>query len=129
MMMETDAIHIEVEPQFLSDQSKPEHRRWFWAYTVRIENRGSHAVTLRHRYWTITNGEGRVEHVDGPGVVGEEPLIEPGGQFLYTSGCPLDTPSGTMEGHYMMERADGSVFRVEIPAFSLDLPDASRTLN
>jgi len=129
MMKESDAICIDVEPLFLPDQSNSEMKRWFWAYTVRIENRGAHPVTLRRRYWTITNGKGRVEHVDGPGVVGEEPLIEAGGQFHYTSGCPLDTPSGTMEGHYLMERADGSLFRVDIPAFSLDLPDAPKTLN
>ncbi|MGB7432440.1 MAG: Co2+/Mg2+ efflux protein ApaG [Ahrensia sp.] len=125
----TSDIRISVSTQYLPDQSEPARRRWFWAYTVLIENQSADIVQLRRRFWRITNALGDVESVEGPGVVGEEPTIAAGDCFQYTSGCPLDTTSGTMEGHYEMQRTDGSTFRANIPAFSLDMPDTPRTLN
>jgi ApaG protein len=125
----TRAITVSVTPTYLDDQSDPEDGRWVWAYTVEIENGGDDAVQLKSRYWHITDANGRVEEVEGPGVVGEQPTLSPGDSFTYTSGCPLTTPSGFMRGHYRMQAADGGLFEVEIPAFSLDLPARSRVLN
>jgi len=125
----TDGIEILVEPQYLDDQSEPEAHRYVWAYTVVIANGSDQTVQLETRYWHITNALGHVEEVEGPGVVGETPVLTPGDSYQYTSGCPLNTPSGTMVGHYVMRRDDGSRFKVRIPAFSLDIPDQARTLN
>lgn len=125
----TDEVVVAVTPRFLPDQSAPEQNRWFWAYTVNISNTGDRPVQLISRYWRIVNARNVIEEVEGPGVVGEQPVIEPGEHYRYTSGCPLDTTSGTMDGHYVMSRADGSQFLAQIPAFSLDIPDEARTLN
>lgn len=125
----TKAITVSVTPSYLDDQSEPEDGRWVWAYTVEIENGSDEVVQLRSRYWHITDANGHVEEVGGPGVVGEQPTLSPGDSFTYTSGCPLTTPSGFMRGHYRMQGPDGSLFEVEIPAFSLDLPVRSRVLN
>ena len=118
-----------MRPVYLADQSDPEASRYVWAYTVTIENVGDRTVQLRDRAWEIVDGNGRVEHVRGPGVVGEQPVMRAGERFEYTSGCPLSTPSGFMSGHYTMVREDASTFEVTIPLFSLDCPNASRTLN
>ena len=88
----TENIEVSVEPIYLDDESEPEENRFFWAYQVHIANDGDTAVQLLSRYWRITDGLGRVEEVRGPGVVGEQPIIAPGGQYEYTSGCPLPTP-------------------------------------
>jgi ApaG protein len=125
----TNGIRVTVNPKFLDDRSKPEDSKYFWAYTIEIANLSKERVQLRSRFWRITDALGRVEEVRGPGVVGEEPVLEPGTAFTYTSGCPLGTPSGIMAGWYQMERADRSLFNVEIPAFSLDSPYGSRRLN
>lgn len=125
----TDGIEVLVEPHYLDDQSEPEEHRFVWAYTIVISNNSDHTVTLEMRFWHITNALGHVEEVEGPGVVGEKPLLTPGDTYQYTSGCPLNTPSGTMIGHYVMRRDDGTLFRVAIPAFSLDIPGQVRTLN
>lgn len=125
----TRNITVSVSTKFLPDQSSSEKGRWFWAYTIQISNGGNDTVQLRRRYWKITNAVGECEVVDGPGVVGEEPIIAPGESYQYTSGCPLNTSSGTMEGYYIMQREDGSYFEAAIPAFSLDMPNVSRTLN
>lgn len=125
----TRHITVSVTPSYLEDQSEPDEGRWVWAYTVEIENGSRHAVQLRSRYWHITDANGHVEEVNGPGVVGEEPILSPGDSFTYTSGCPLRAPSGIMRGHYQMQQVDGSMFIVEIPAFSLDLPVKRRVLN
>lgn len=125
----THGIRVSVSTKYLPDQSQPERNRWFWAYTVLIENQSDTVVQLRRRFWRITNARGDVEEVDGPGVVGEEPFIVSGDSYQYTSGCPLDTTSGTMEGYYEMQHPDGSRFHASIPPFSLDMPSASRTLN
>ena len=118
----THDIRVTVKPAFMADRSIPDMNRFFWSYTIEIANLGQNTVKLRSRYWRITDGRGQVEEVRGPGVVGEEPVLEPGGSFTYTSGCPLTTPSGIMAGTYQMERPDGTQFDIKVPAFSLDSP-------
>ena len=125
---ETEDIVVRVRPSYLAGQSDPEGGRWVWAYQVEIENRGRIAVQLMARHWTITDGRGLTEEVRGPGVIGEQPVIGPGDSYSYASGCPLSTPSGSMEGAYMMTDANGRSFEAAIPAFSLDLP-GGRVLN
>jgi len=118
----TDDITVTVTPLFLEEQSDPEADHYVWAYHVRIENHGTRTVRLRSRYWRITDARGRVQEVRGPGVVGEQPTLEAGESYEYTSGTPLETPSGVMVGTYQMEAADGTQFEIAIPAFSLDSP-------
>jgi len=125
----TCGIRINVTPQYLDDQSSPEDSEFFWAYTIEITNETKKSVQLRSRVWHITDGQGNTEEVRGPGVVGEQPVIVPGGSFSYTSGCPLSTPSGIMVGSYQMEDESGALFDVAIPAFSLDCPFAVRSVN
>lgn len=125
----TRSIRIRVTPQYLDDQSSPEDSEFVWAYTVDIANEGEETVQLRSRVWRITDGLGQTEEVRGPGVVGETPVIEPGSSYSYTSGCPLRTPSGIMVGSYQMADPNGTLFDVEIPAFSLDSPFALRSVN
>ena len=125
----TKKISVTVEPRYLADRSDPADSRFFWAYTVEIANGGSASVQILARHWIITDQFGRREDVRGIGVVGEQPVIEPGSTFKYTSGCPLQTPSGTMVGTYQAIGDDGVVFSVEIPAFSLDIPGSKRILN
>ncbi|MEC7796592.1 MAG: Co2+/Mg2+ efflux protein ApaG, partial [Pseudomonadota bacterium] len=122
-------ILIRVRPSYLAGQSDPDEGRWVWAYQVEIVNLSGTTVQLMARRWTITDGHGHVEEVRGPGVVGEQPVIEPGGSYAYASGCPLPTDSGSMVGAYYMTDAEGRSFEVEIPAFSLDTPGARRVLN
>ena len=100
----------------------PDENRYVWAYTVTISNEGGDRVQLLNRHWRITDAAGQQQEVRGPGVVGEQPVLEPGQSFEYTSGCPLTTPSGFMVGAYEMTREDGSRFQVRIPMFSLDSP-------
>ncbi len=126
---ETKGISVSVEPRYLEDRSDPSEPLFFWAYTIEIANGTEAPVQILARHWVITDQNGRREDVRGLGVVGEQPLIEPGESFTYTSGCPLPTPSGIMAGSYEAIGGDGKVFSVDIPAFSLDLPDASRVLN
>lgn len=114
---------------FIDERSKPESGQYFWAYRVVIENQSAELVQLVSRYWHITDGNGRVEEVNGSGVVGEQPILKPGDSFEYTSGCPLDTASGIMVGHYQMKKQDGTMIKIAIPAFSLDLPDHHPTYN
>ena len=125
----TQNIRVLVEPRYLDDQSDPDSNRYFWAYTIEIRNDGHETVQLRQRYWEITDGLGEVRHVKGAGVVGEQPVLNPGEAFEYTSGCPLSTNSGFMAGHYKMCTMSGEAFEVEIPAFALDLPTPTRTIN
>ncbi|MBI2249247.1 MAG: Co2+/Mg2+ efflux protein ApaG, partial [Brevundimonas diminuta] len=114
---------------YLAGQSDPAESRWVWAYQVEIVNLSGGPVQLVARRWTITDALGRVEEVRGPGVVGEQPVIEPGDSYAYASGCPLTTPSGSMVGAYFMQDAEGRMFEAAIPAFSLDVPDSRRVLN
>jgi len=125
----THDVRVTVRPEFALERSEPALSRYFWTYTVEIANLGPAAVQLTHRHWRITDGRGRLEEVRGPGVIGEQPVIEPGHAYSYTSGCPLATPSGIMEGVYRMIDENGRGFDVEIPAFSLDSPFSPRTLN
>ena len=118
-----------MEPFYLEDRSDPDERRYVWGYRVTIDNRSNEFVQLLSRYWHITDGQGQVEEVRGPGVVGEKPELNPGDSYQYTSGCPLSTPSGIMVGHYTMRNARGEQFDIAIPAFSLDLPNARRVVN
>lgn len=126
---ETEGVVVRVRPSYLAGQSDPAESRWVWAYQVEIVNLSGGPVQLVARRWTITDAVGRVEEVRGPGVVGEQPVIEPGDSYAYASGCPLTTPSGSMVGAYFMQDAEGRMFEAAIPAFSLDVPDARRVLN
>jgi ApaG protein len=125
----TRDIEVNVSPRFVPDQSSPQNGYYFWAYTIEIANRGAETVQLKTRHWRITDAHGRLQEVRGAGVVGEQPVLEPGESFKYTSGVPLPTPSGFMVGSYGMESARGERFEIEIPAFSLDAPDAARVIN
>lgn len=120
----TDGIRVSVTSRYLAEQSSPLQRRYVWAYTIRIQNEGTSAAQLRRRHWIIMDATGKVEEVEGPGVVGEEPHLEPGEAFQYTSGCVLTTPRGSMRGTYRMERDDGATFEADIAAFALELPRA-----
>jgi ApaG protein len=125
----TSGIRVRVVPQFLEEESSPEDGRYFWAYTIDITNESSETAQLRSRHWRITDANGRLDEVRGPGVVGQTPVLEPGASFRYTSGCPLTTPSGIMVGSYQMTTESGELINVAIPAFSLDSPHAARSLN
>ncbi|WP_186398417.1 Co2+/Mg2+ efflux protein ApaG [Stappia sp. P2PMeth1] len=125
----TRDIQVTVEPHYLADESSPDEGRFVWAYSIDIVNLGLDTVRLRARQWRIVDALGRLEEVRGLGVVGEQPVLAPGERFEYTSGCPLRTSSGMMEGCYEMETVDGERFEVAIPAFSLDIPGAARILN
>lgn len=125
----TQGISVFVEPTFLEQESDPDESRFFWAYHVRIENGGGETVRLMTRYWKITDAGGKILEVRGDGVVGEQPTLDPGQSFEYTSGTPLGTPSGIMVGQYGMVAQDGRAFAVDIPAFSLDSPHQARPLH
>lgn len=125
----TRGISITVMPRYLPEESSPDEGRYFFAYTVEIINTGLERVQLKSRYWRITDERGQVQEVRGAGVVGEQPVLGPGESFSYTSGCPLTTPSGTMQGTYLMQLENGETFDAEIPAFSLDLPQAKRVIH
>ena len=123
----TRAVLIQVRTQFLEDQSGP--GQWVWAYAVRIENQGAAVVQLIRRTWRITDARGRTQVVEGPGVVGVQPRLQPGEAFEYTSGTSLPTPSGFMTGTYHMIDEQGDGFDAAVPDFSLDNPDAPARLN
>jgi ApaG protein len=125
----TRHIQVTVEPRYVEEQSRPSEGRYFWAYTIEIVNTGPEIVQLQSRLWEITDERGLREEVQGLGVVGEQPILEPGQRFEYTSGCPLATPSGMMVGAYQMVNQDGEAFSVVIPAFSLDSPHVKRVVN
>ena len=119
----TRGVRVTVRSFYLADQSKPDEGKFVWAYRIRIENLGRETVQLRERTWRITDARGRTQRVHGEGVVGAQPVLEPGECFEYTSGTPLDTPSGFMTGTYhMVVSASGEPFDVAIPTFSLDSP-------
>lgn len=118
----TGGVTVRVSVSYLSEQSEPQRGRWFWAYHIRIENEGTESVQLLARHWIITDGRGARHTVEGEGVVGEQPVIEPGGSYDYVSGCPLATPTGAMQGSYRMIDEDGRPFEVAIPRFQLLAP-------
>lgn len=125
----TKGIRVSVEPDFLPEHSEPEDSHFFWSYTVEIINETTDPVQLKSRYWKIIDGNGETSDVRGQGVVGEQPVIDPGESYVYTSGVPLSTSSGFMSGSYQMVTGSGDIMDVEIPAFSLDTPEARRSLN
>ena len=123
------SIEVVVTLRFIADRSSPEDNYFFWAYTIAITNHGAETVQLKTRHWRITDANGRRQEVRGAGVVGEEPVLKAGESFEYTSGVPLQTPSGFMAGVYGMVSASGENFEIEIPAFSLDSGNSKRTIN
>ena len=125
----TRGIRVTVEPRFVEEESSPDQKRFFFAYTVEITNLSTDRVQLRSRHWRIVDGDGKLQEVRGPGVVGKQPVLGPGETFSYTSGCPLTTPDGTMAGTYTMVTGTGESFQAEIPAFSLDSPFAKRVVH
>lgn len=125
----TRGIEVSVLPIYLEEQSSASDNHYVWAYQVKITNHGSEPVQLRNRHWKITDANGVLFEVKGEGVVGEQPLLTSGESFEYTSGTPLKTPSGIMVGTYEMECEDGTLFDIEIPAFSLDSPHQPVRLN
>jgi ApaG protein len=125
----TRGIAVSVEPAYLEANSSPESSQYLWAYRVTIENQGPETVQLLSRHWMITNARGELTEVKGPGVVGEQPMLKPGESYQYTSGAPLNTPSGMMGGAYQMESESGERFDIEIPTFSLDRPGQGGLLN
>jgi len=118
----TRGIRVAVSSQYVPEQSSPRDRRYVFAYTVKIVNEGDDPAQLRSRHWVITDGDGKIEEVRGPGVVGQKPMLKPGEHFEYTSGCVLPTPRGEMRGTYQMVREDGSTFDADIAPFYLALP-------
>jgi len=122
----TGGITVRVAVSYLSEQSQPAHGRWFWSYHIRIENGGDAPVQLLTRHWIISDGRGNRHEVEGEGVVGDQPVIDPGESYDYVSGCPLQTPSGSMEGSYGMIDADGEDFDAAIPRFPLLAPATAR---
>ena len=126
---ETDGVTVRVTPDFMPEQSSRAKGRFVWSYTVEIENRSPREIQLISRRWIITDALNRTEVVRGQGVVGEQPSLKPGEAYRYASACPLQTDSGLMGGAYQMLGADGELFEVMIPTFSLDLPEAGGKLN
>ena len=118
----TRGIVVSVEPTYLEEQSSPHEAKFVWAYRVVIENRSNQTVQLRSRHWRIMNAQGAVREVKGDGVIGAQPTLKPGESYEYSSGAPLNTPSGLMLGTYQMQTESGERFDVEIPSFSLDSP-------
>ena len=125
----TKKINITVNPYFLDDQSEPEDQHFVWAYQITIDNQSKEKVQLKNRYWKIIDSNGSEQEVRGEGVVGEQPILNPGEKFEYTSGTPLSTPSGFMGGYYEMETNEGKKFDAIIPQFSLDSPFIKNNLN
>jgi len=120
----TRGIRVEVVSRYLPERSAPRQQQFLFAYHVTISNDGDEVAQLQSRRWVITDGNGEIQTVEGPGVVGEQPVLEPGMTFEYTSFCPLTTPFGTMHGHYMMIRPGGESFAAEIAPFMLAVPNA-----
>ena len=118
----TDGVHVRVRARYSAEHSDPARSNWFFLYTIRIDNEGPQAVQLLSRHWIITDATGEVEEVRGPGVVGAQPRLEPNESFEYTSGCPLRTPFGSMQGSFQMLRDDQSTFEAEVARFDMREP-------
>jgi ApaG protein len=118
----TRSVRVRVQSKYAPERSNPAAGHWFFLYTITIANEGEVTVQLMTRHWVITDGDSHVEEVRGPGVVGEQPVLQPGQSFTYTSGCPLPTPFGMMEGTYQMVTAEGEEFDARIAAFALSEP-------
>jgi ApaG protein len=113
-----------VRAEYVPEQSEPEQKRWFFAYHIRITNESDRTVQLLSRHWAITDADGDEEHIKGEGVIGRQPVLEPGSFHEYTSFCPLPTSFGTMSGTYRMRQADGAEFDIDIATFTLNEPFA-----
>lgn len=122
--LSNNAISIEVTSHYLPEQSDPAEQRFAFRYRIRIHNQGDNTAQLLTRHWVITDGNGEIEEVQGQGVVGEQPEIEPGKSYEYSSGCVLSTEVGCMKGHYEMQASSGDRFKAPIPLFSLSVPHA-----
>jgi ApaG protein len=120
----TRGVRVQVRTAYLPERSSPADNQYFFTYRVKISNQGEETVQLVSRHWIITDADGRIEEVRGPGVVGEQPVLAPGEAFEYTSFCPLPTPIGSMHGTYQMVTAAGTAFDAEIATFSLAVPHA-----
>jgi ApaG protein len=118
----TRSVRVYVEAEYAPQRSQPLQSQWFFVYTITISNEGLDTVQLLTRHWVITDGTGRVEEVRGPGVVGKQPVLAPGESFTYSSGCPLSSPFGVMEGTYQMVADGGDQFDVKIAPFTLSEP-------
>ena len=128
-MVKKYKVSVLVESIYLEEHSEPMENSYLWAYKVKIKNDGTEKVKLISRHWKIFDSNGNFREVKGKGVVGEQPIIQPGDEFEYTSGTPLNTSSGLMHGSYQMENFDGEPFEVSIPPFSLDIPNKENRLN
>jgi ApaG protein len=122
---ETRSVIVRVSVNYLPEQSQPQDGRWFWAYHIRLENHGDMAVQLLTRRWEIRDARNSIHLVEGEGVVGEQPVVKPGGSYDYVSGCPLNTSTGSMVGTFQMIGEDGSRFDIGIPHFDLRAPVVS----
>ena len=118
----THGIKVEAVSRYVDERSNPGGNHYFFAYRIQLTNVGDRPARLIARHWVITDGNGEVEHVRGPGVVGETPRLQPGQSFEYESFCPLTTPLGAMKGTYQMVWDDGSPFEIVVGEFSLELP-------
>jgi ApaG protein len=118
----THGVRVSVQSEYAPDRSRPSEKQWFFLYTITIANESRETVQLMSRHWVITNAEGEIQKVDGPGVVGQQPVLAPGESFTYTSGCPLETSFGRMEGTYQMVTPAGEAFDVVIAPFTLSEP-------
>jgi len=125
----TYGVKVTVKPYFLDDQSSPQEGHYVWAYQVNILNNSDITIKLDHRNWIIIDANGKIVNVQGEGVVGEFPTLEPGESFEYTSGTPLKTNNGMMQGFYLMSRENGEQLKIDIPAFSLDSPYNTKRLH
>lgn len=125
----TYGVIVTVMPVYIDERSNPASSQYFWAYRVVIDNQSDQTLQLLNRYWKITDSNGDIEEVRGEGVIGEQPTVKSGENFSYTSGCPLSTSSGIMVGTYTMQNDLGEHFEIDIPAFSLDLPDFNPSIN
>jgi ApaG protein len=121
----TIPVKISTKTQYLTDESVPENHRFVWSYEMVIENQSDQIIQLLNRYWRITDMSSKVEEIRGPGVIGLQPLIKPGKKFSYSSFCQLNSPQGTMEGHFEMQNLNDELFRVLIPKFVLTCPSSS----
>jgi ApaG protein len=120
----TRGVRVRVRAGYVPERSDPARNQWFFIYTVQISNEAKETVQLVSRHWIITDANGHVEEVQGPGVVGKQPILRPGESFQYTSACPLPTPFGTMHGTYQMVTSAGEKFDAEIAPFTLSEPHA-----
>ena len=125
----TFGVTVTVHPYFLEDQSSPQESHYVWAYQVNIQNSSMNTIKLNHRSWLIIDANGKIINIQGEGVVGESPILHPGECFEYTSGTPLKTTNGIMQGFYLMSQENGEQLKIDIPTFSLDSPYNKKNLN